>query len=184
MREDAERCGTEGQMLSFDDCQSDPSRRKSRAKLAVRKKPDIAGCPAQTGYKTVRAIGYVGGCFTVRTPIAPHIPARSLLVNVHGAPAFVIAVVPFHQIRLTVPLGPKSRQFTRLSRPQQWAGQDSRELHRPQARRQCARLVFPVRRQCDVGESGMLARDRPSGLPVSNQVKLQRGAHGSCIATP
>jgi hypothetical protein len=114
-------------MLRLADCPSYPSRRQRCAKLTMREKRDIPGQHAQTVEEPVGAIGDVRRRLAMGTAIEPHIPTGTAALNVGSALAFVIAVVPFHQIRLSLRQRRDARQFTRLARAPQWTGQNQGE---------------------------------------------------------
>jgi len=92
--ENTERSGTENEMRSFHYRQSNPSRGKDAAKLAVREKRDLSVQLSKICYEPVGAVGNLSGHFTSGTTVAENIPVRSSLANVRRARPFVIAVVP------------------------------------------------------------------------------------------
>ncbi len=55
----------------------------------------------------------------MRTAIDPYIPRRLGVLNIGGALAFIIAVVPFHEIGFAMRLGTEPCQLAGLSRPPQ-----------------------------------------------------------------
>ncbi len=94
--EEAEGGGAEGEMLGLDDGEADPA----TSQLAVRKERDTALQRAQMGDEAVSAGGDLPGGFAVRATIAKEVPAGPGDADVHGALAFVVAVVPLGEIGL------------------------------------------------------------------------------------
>ena len=114
----------------------------------------------------------------MRTAITPHIPTG----NFGSAFAFVIAVVPFREIRLQLRSSPQASQLTGSPRAHRRARQYPCETGRSQTRCEGARLVVSVRCQCEVGDSGVLTGDRPRRLSVPDQKEPQPCTQGSSIS--
>jgi hypothetical protein len=86
-------------MLPFDRRQSDPSCGQDAPELTVREERDVSVQRAKMCDDPISAVGNLCRHFTARTAVPEHNPVRSPFANVHGALSFVIAVVPFRQVR-------------------------------------------------------------------------------------
>ncbi len=158
-------------MLAFEHRQSDPSRGQDAPELAVREKRDVSVQCVKMCDEPISTIGNLCGHFTARTSVPKHIPVRSHFANVHGALSFVIAVVPFRQVRFNLGRRPQPGELTRSSRALPRAGQHTSKLDPPEAWSKFACLVFAMRSQWNVRATGVLAGERPLGFAVSNEVK-------------
>ena len=91
-------------------------------------------------------------------------PARMVSLNLVGGQSFVIAVVPFHQIRINLGARSQSRQFTGLPRPSQRARQHQVEIRRDEFLTQESRSLAAVLGQRDIRDTGVLAAATPFRL--------------------
>jgi hypothetical protein len=98
--ENAERCRTEQEMLSFHGRQPDPSRAQDAPKLAMRKESDISRQRSEPDDEPVGPAADLSGCFATRAAIPEKIPIRSFPGNILRAPALVIAIIPLGQVGL------------------------------------------------------------------------------------
>ena len=119
--ENAERRRAERKMPPFDRRQADPSRGEYASELAMREERDVALQRLKMGDEAIGAGGDLLGRFTARTTIPKHIPVRSLLANVYGAPSFVVAIVPLGQIRIN---DGRSTEPGYLARSAGWLGRE------------------------------------------------------------
>jgi len=101
--------------------------------MAVRKERDVSIQREKVCDEPISTVGNLCGHFTARTTVPKHIPVRSPFVNVHGALSFVIAVVPFRQVRFNLGRRPQPGQLTRSSRALRRAGQHTSKLDLPEA---------------------------------------------------
>ena len=161
MAENAERCHAKRKMLPFDRRQSDPSRGQDAPELAVREERDVSVQRAEMCDEPIGTVGNLCGHFTARTTVPEHIPVRSLFAYVYGALSFVIAVVPFRQVRFNLGRRPQPGQLIRSSRALPRAGQHTRKLDLPEAWSKFARLVLASRGQRNVRKARVLAGERP-----------------------
>ncbi len=134
--EEAEGGGAEGEMLGLDDGEADPAACEHAAELAVRKERDAALQRAQMGNEPVSAGGDLPGGFAIRAAIAKEVPARPGDADVHGALAFVVAVVPLGEVGLDLRGLAQAAELTGAAGALQWAGQhmikaDAAEMRGP-----------------------------------------------------
>src|ERR1035437_7872182 len=129
-------------MLTFDQRQVDPPDRYGGAKLAVRKERDVAVHRAEPGDEPVSTGGHVGGRLAVGAAVAPYIPVRALLANLHRPLALKVAVGPFGQRRLDLARRAASCELAGSAGAQPRTDQDPGELDLLQALHECTRLVL------------------------------------------
>ena len=98
----AERCGAQHEMLTVEGRHADPSSGQDAPELAVREERDVAAQSEKTCDEPIGAIGHLRGRLATWTTVSKHIPIWSFLANVRRAPPFVLAIVPFGQVRLDV----------------------------------------------------------------------------------
>ena len=94
------------------------------------------------------------------------IPVRAFLADFYSALAFVLTVVPLHQVRITGCDGTKARQFTGPLRALKRTGEHLHETQALQSRSQTSRVSFSLVRERNVGSAGVLAGDAPGRFSV------------------
>jgi hypothetical protein len=154
--ENAERRGTQDEMWSFNHWQSNPSSGENAPKLAVREERDFSVQLSKMRYQPVGTLGNLSGRFTSGATIAKDIPIRSALANVYRAPPFVIAIVPFGQVRFDFSALTQSNQRTRPLCPPTWAAEHMDEFCATQSFSKLARFLFAVFGQRNICATGML----------------------------
>ena len=119
--------------------------------------------------------GWLTATATLLTPVAARAaaitedcPPRAMNVNLLGGQSFVVAVVPFHQIRIDLGTRAEPRQFAGLPRPSQRARQHQLEISRDQFLPQQPRLLATVLSQRDVRHAGVLTAETPFRVSVSD----------------
>jgi hypothetical protein len=137
----------------------------------VRKERDVAAQQLKPGNEAVRAVGYLGRCFTVWTAVPKYIPIRAALANIHRALSFIVAVIPLGQVRFDLRLLVQSHQRAGLPGALPRAGQHRRKPDLMERWFELTRLVFTMRGQGKLRATGVLARKRPFGLAVANVEK-------------
>ncbi len=170
MAENAERCWAEHKMLPFDCRHSDPSRREDASELAMREEYDVASHPLKFRNQPARAEGNLRGRLAAGATVTKQIPIRTFLAKVCRELTFIGAIVPLGEVRFNLGGRRKSRQLACPPGPLQRTCQDVRELDRPKARFKAARLVFAMRGQRNIGAASVLARQRPSGFAVPDEI--------------
>ena len=97
------------------------------------------------------------GAFAIGTTVPKDIPTRPVLSDVPREPAFIVAVVPFRQVRFNLRRYPQSGQLASPSSPLQRAGEDAGKLDVSEPRNEGARFILTVRGQGKVRPTGVLA---------------------------
>jgi len=110
--ERTETCYVEHEKSSGGRLKIQPARGQHSQEMSARKNQYIAVDRPGTPDHTISAGANLLRRFSVGTTIAKQVPIRSLRMNLRCSQAFVIAVVPFHQIRIDLGYGSKARQFT------------------------------------------------------------------------
>jgi hypothetical protein len=127
----------------------------------------------------VRAFRDLAGRFTARTPILKNIPSRRLFVKIDGAASFVIAIIPLSEVRFDHGLRLKSSQGTGSPCALPRTAKDAGKFDSAQAWCKLPGFVFAMRRQRNISCAGMLARERPFGFAMPDEIKLQRSVLGA-----
>lgn len=172
--EDANRRHASGEMLTFDHRQSDPAHGEHASEMAMREQSDAAALRTKTLEQAIGATADVSGRLAMRAAVAKDVPARPLLLDLGRAQSFVIAIVPFGEVRFDRRGATEPGKGAGSLRAQAWAGEDSRERDAGQERLQRLSLRLAVRGERDFGAAGVLARERPFGLPMSNDDQPKR----------
>src|ERR1035438_6856995 len=105
----------------------------------------------------------------------PDGPARHALLDLRAGTPFVSAVVPFAQIRLDLGHAAIARQLAGFVRALQRAGQHQGEGPPREVASEFLRFPHPGRGEREVRASGVLPRQAPLGLPVTNQPDFRIG---------
>src|SRR5580692_748274 len=129
------RSRAELQMLSLADRQSDPSSSQGGAELPMGKNSDVARNGAQPNQEPIGAFRHHRRGLSVRAAVGPHAPTGALLDDVRRTPAFIVAVVPFHEVGLALRSRSQARQFAGPPGPHQWTREDSGETNLREVRR-------------------------------------------------
>src|ERR1035437_782881 len=169
-------------MLPFDHWKADPPGRQCGAELAMRKERNVATHRAQFRDDPVGTGGHFGGGLAVGAAVAPDVPVWILLAYIHRPPSFIVAVVPFSQIRFDLARRRESCELAGLARAQPRADADTVAPSLGQTWRKSACFIFAVRGQPEVGAPGVLAGERPRGLAVPNEMGSQE--LGQAVSIP
>src|SRR5262245_26494037 len=89
------------------------------------------------------------------------VPVRTLLTDLGRAQTFVLAVIPFEQIRIELGDVLVSGERAGAGSTLQWARVDLDERQPPEPFAEPACVLFTARSQGQVGPTGMLARQTP-----------------------
>ncbi len=134
--EEAEGGGAEGEVLGLDDGEADPAASQHATEVAVRKERDAALQRAQMGDEAVGTGGDLPGGFAVGAAVAKEVPAGPGGADVHGALAFVVAVVPLGEVGLDLCVLTQAAELTGAAGALQRAGEhmikaDAAEMRGP-----------------------------------------------------
>src|SRR5690349_566792 len=105
---------------------------------------DIASNRAHARKHAIRTHSYVRNRLAARATVDEWIPARPLGANLRGAPAFVRAVVPLHQIIVRCETIGEARELCGAPRARERAAPNFGELQRLQLRAQRPRVPLAV----------------------------------------
>src|SRR5258708_31117587 len=109
--------------------------------------------------------------FSAWTAVAKELPVGPLLLNLLGGLAFIVAVVPFHEIRLACRDRPEPRQFAGAPGALERTGVNLGEGQTLQPLPQPPRVVLAALRQRQIRQPGMLSRQTPGRFAVPGQVE-------------
>ena len=101
--------------------------------------------------------------------LAKEIPVRAFLTDFFSALAFVLTVVPLHQVRIDGRDGAKAGQLTGPLRAPERIGEHLHEARTLWSRSQTSRVSFSLIREWNVGSAGVLAGDAPSRFSVTDK---------------
>jgi len=170
-RKYAQRRGVEQKALSVADRQTDPAGGEGTEEVTVREHGHVTARRAEPRQNPVDTRGDLGRRLAAGTAVLEQIPVRVAQADVRRGNAFVFAVVPLGERRFNPGHVGQARQLARSSRTLQRTAPDLRKPHLAQ---QCAEptcLLFPALGQRDVRHTRVLARERPRGFAVSNEVE-------------
>src|SRR5215218_9167874 len=120
-------------------------------------------------YHPVGPSADVGRSLTARYAVAPDGPARHLLPNFGGSAAFVIAVIPFHEVVADFSMLGHAGEATRLQRTGQRTAEHPAKCASTEPVAQNRGLQPAQLSQRDVGKAGVPAVASPFRLPVPNK---------------
>jgi hypothetical protein len=115
--------------------------------------------------------------FAPRAAVAEKTPAGALLFDIDSASALVGAIVPFHEIIVSLDQGARHCELGSAAGAQQRTRKHEIEALCDEVRPDRARLAFALLVQRKIGAAGMLCCARPRGLAVANEVD-----HRQCVA--
>src|SRR5262249_52243041 len=111
--------------------------------------------------------------FASGAAVAEQLPVGALPVDLCGAAALILAVVPFDQIGIDFGPGPEAGQLTGPGRTLQGTGENLCERQSFQPVPELAGVALVTFGQRHVGKSRMLAGAAPGRLAVPGQVQLR-----------
>src|SRR5262249_41664659 len=91
-------------------------------------------------------------------------------VNVSGKATLILAIVPFEQVPVDFRHSTKASQLAGPGGTLQGAGKHLGESHSTQPFRKPTGIALATFCERQIGQSRVLARERPRGFPVSGQV--------------
>src|SRR5277367_4238921 len=112
--------------------------------------------------------------FASRTAVAEEIPVRPLAKNFGGGQTFILAVVPFHEVRIGFRAGSEAGELASSSRTLQWAGKHLGKFHASHAFSQPLRVALAIRGQWQVGKASVLPGESPGRVAVPCHVDLRK----------
>src|SRR5829696_2143553 len=120
-------------------------------------------------YHAVGPCADVSRGLTARYAVAPDGPTRHLLPNFGGSAAFVLAVVPFHEVVADFSMLGDASEPTRLQRTGQRTAEHPAKCASTEPVAENRGLQPAQRSQRDVGTAGVPAVASPFRLPVPNK---------------
>src|ERR1043166_3046935 len=98
-----------------------------------------------------------------------------LRMNLDRAEAFVLAVVPFDQIGIDFGRGAEAGQFARARGTLQGAREDLGKCQSGEPLPKPSGVAFATRRERQIGQPRMLARQAPRRLAVADEINNWKG---------
>ena len=155
---------------------TDPTGYQHPEEMPVGKDGNIAVNRLKLCYNPLRPLRYLLDCFSVGTRVCPHTPTRYTFPNLRRCEAFIIAVVPFHQVVICFHSRFEPGMFCGFHRPLQRTAQDASKLYFIENRQKKSSLLASYIGQWNIIAAGMSAVLCPFGLAMTNQV--DGGVHG------
>ena len=141
--------------------------------MAMREDGNVAFQRPEPGNHPICAFRNLGGRFAAWTSVSKDIPVWPSLANIHRAQSLILAVVPLREVRFNFRKVTKPGQLARSPCTLQGTSEHAAELYSAEPFCQLAGILFALFNQRNVGSTGMLARERPSGFAVSHQKKAR-----------
>ncbi len=171
--QDAQRRGAEREVGAIEDGQANPARAEDAPELAMGEERDSPVELTRPGEKSIGAVGGLLGHFSRRATVPENVPAGAPLANILRAPSFVIAIIPFGELRFDFRFLVESNQRTGFSGALAGAAQHPGERNATQTLSQLLGLGFAVCGQRNVGASGVLMGERPGRFTVPDKIKAE-----------
>jgi hypothetical protein len=129
--------------------------------------------PPKPSDKAVGTVGNLGGRFTPRATIPKDIPIGPLLADVWSATSFVIAIIPFSQIRFNFKSSIRRNQSACPLRSLTRATEDADESDVLQPFSKLKGFLLAMFGQRNICSTSVLVAQRPGGFAVTNEVKIK-----------
>src|SRR3954454_12022065 len=150
--------------------------------MAVREQRYVAVCGVGPCDHAIDAGADLFRRFAARTPVAEDQPARPRLMDLRGRDAFVLAVIPLHQVGLDDGVIAEPDQLAGLAGGLHRADEDDSKALFGQDGTQSLSETPPVVGQRDVGRAGVLAAEAPLGLAVPDREDVHGGLRGQTLS--
>src|SRR5229473_4428211 len=119
--EEAEARGAEREIAPSRRFEAEPAGGDHAQDMGARKHQDIAADGAHAADDAIGPCADLVRSFPTRATVAEQLPIRALPEDLGGAAAFILAIVPFRQIRIELGLAAETRQLTGPDRALQGA---------------------------------------------------------------
>lgn len=156
--------------------QPEPARGEDAQDVSVSEERDVAGDLDRAGDDAVGGRAHLLCRLAAARRRGPEVPARGLAAYLGSGSPLVRTVVPLHQVRLGSSERRVAREAAGLSGAGERAREDERELPPCKAAPQHVRLLLTASRERDVRPPGVLPREAPGRLAVSDEVDLGHAA--------
>jgi len=153
--------------------EADPPHREHPQEMPVGEHRHRALPLPQPGQHAVGALGNLLHRLALRAAVLKHIPTRARGVNLGARPAFIIAVIPFMEIRVHLRHTAEAGQFAGAPGPLERAGEDPGERESLQDFPELRRAAFALGGERQVGAARMAARKRPRRFTVPKEIDLR-----------
>ena len=153
---DAQRRGGEQQTASFNWCEPDPTHSKNAQDFTMTKEENIAAESANAANDTVRTRTHGFQRLAAGAAVEEKAPAGALHFDINSAPTLIGAVIPFHQIIVSLNPRMRHRKLGSAAGAQQRARENAIDAQCSEARPDLARLAFALLDQWKVSPAGML----------------------------
>src|SRR6266404_6728648 len=168
--EPAEGCGAEHEITPARRFEAEPACGEHTQNMGARKHQDVTLDGPYTIDDTVGARAHLVRGLASGTAVAEQIPIRALLQDLDSAAAFILAIVPFDQIRIGFGLLADTSQLASPDGALQRAGEDLCKAQPAQPRPERPGIGFAALGQRQIGSPGMLTRQAPGGLAMPGQI--------------
>src|SRR5208283_1351114 len=142
--------------------------------MPVRKNQHVAPDGAQPLDDAVGPRADLFRRFSPGAAVAEQLPVRALGVNVRGAEAFILAVIPLDQVGIDFGRGAKAGQFAGADRALQGTGEHLGKAEAAQPPAKGASIPFAALGQWQIGPAGVLPREAPGSFAVPRQVDSRK----------
>src|SRR5687767_9831465 len=119
--------------------------------MSVREERDVSVQASKSFNQAIRTGGYIRGGFAAGAAVQEQVPPRVLFANVGRAPAFVIAIIPFRQIRFDLGNRFPPEQLARAACAQARTGENMAERNVAEQEPEFSRCLFAILRQRQIG---------------------------------
>src|SRR6266571_2188565 len=171
--EHAQARGAEHEQGALRRVEPEPAGDEHAEDVSAREEQHVSLDRARTADDPVGSRAHLGGRFPAGAAVAEEVPARALRVDLGGAHALVVAVIPFEQVTIDLGRGSEAGQFAGPGRALQGAREHLGERVPLQPLPECLRVALAALGQGEIGEAGVLARQAPGGLAVTGQVDVR-----------
>src|SRR5438309_8915373 len=172
--EQAEARGAEQEIAPAGSFETEPTGGEDAQDMTARKHEDVAAEGTHTADDAIGSYADLVRSFPARATVAEQMPIRALPEDLGGAPAFILAIVPFCQIRIELGLAVEPRELAGADRALQGACEDLGKSQPAQPLSEGPGIAFAALGQGQIGAAGVLARQAPGGLAVPGQIDYRK----------
>src|SRR6516162_3042979 len=168
--ENAEARCAEQQVTPGRRLEAEPAGGEHSRDMGARKDRDIALDSAYALNNPVGPCGYLTRSFASRAPVAEQKPARALGMDVGGAAALILSVIPFGEVGIGLGRTRATGQLGGAPRALRRAGQHFGEFCAAQPLAEGARLALTALGQRQIGAARVLTGEAPGGLAMPRNI--------------
>src|SRR5208282_869265 len=144
--------------------EAEPAGREHPQEMPARKNQHVAFDRAHSAHDAVGPRADLARRLSSGAAVTEQLPVRALHMDLSGAAALILAIVPLDQVGIDLGRTAKPGQLAGSPRALQGAGEDLGKSESAQPLTEGAGIAFAAFGQGQVGPTGVLPRETPGGL--------------------